>query len=96
MVQDLLNPKPGDYVVCKYDDRVLVTIINSYDEEFHDFKVQFLYPSGYNKYYNYPEIKDSCHLNKKYILKILATLSLKSGTQRIQYHFKTKEIKIMK
>ena len=29
MVQDLLHPKPGDYVVYKYDDKVWVAIINS-------------------------------------------------------------------
>ena len=59
MVQDLLHPKPGVYVVCKYDNKVWVAIINSYDEEFDDFKVKFLYPSGYNKYYYYPKIEDS-------------------------------------
>ena len=96
MVQDLLHPKPGNYVVCKYDDKVWVAIINSYNEEFNDFKVKFLYPSGYNKYYYYPEIEDSCHLNIKYIVKILAIPLLKSGTQTIQYCFKTEEIKIMK
>ena len=82
MVQDLLNPKSGDYVICKYDDKVWMAIINSYNEEFDNFKVKFLYPSGYNKYsyYYYPEIEDSCHTNKKYIFKILATPSLKSGT----------------
>ena len=92
----MLNPKCGDYVICKYDDKVWVAFISSYDEEFDDFKVKFLYPSGYNKYYYYPEIEDSCHLDKKNILKILGTPSLKSGTQRIQYCFKTEEIRIMK
>ena len=89
MVQDLLNPKFEDYVIW-------VAIINFYDEKFDDFKVKFLYPNGYNNYYYYLEIEDCCHLNKKYILKILATPLLKSGTLRIQYCFKTEEIKIMK
>ena len=75
---------------------VWVAIINSYNEEFDDFEIKFLYPSGYNKCYYCHEIKDSCHLNKKYILKILATPLLKSGMQRIQYCFKTEEIKITK
>ena len=48
MVQDLLYPKSGDYVICKYDDKVWVAFTSSYDEEFDDFKVKLLYPSGYN------------------------------------------------
>ena len=59
-----------------------MAFISSFDEEFYDFKVKFFYPSGYNKYYCYPEIEHSCHLDKKNILKILAVLSLKLGTQR--------------
>ena len=51
MVQDLLRPKYGVYVICKYDDKVWVAFISSYNEEFYDFKVKFLYPSGHNKYY---------------------------------------------
>ena len=65
VVQDLLHPKSGDYVIYKYDDKVWVAFISSYDEEFDDFKVKFLYPSGYNKFYCYPEIEHSCYLDKK-------------------------------
>ena len=65
MVQDLLHPKFGDYVICKYDDKVWVAFIGSYDEEFEDFKVKLLCPGEYNKYYCFPEIEDSCHLDKK-------------------------------
>ena len=70
VVQDLLQPKSGDYIICKYDGKVCVAFINSYNEEFDDFKVQLLYPSGYNKYYCYPEIEVSCHLDKKYLENI--------------------------
>ena len=66
MVQDLLHPKPGYYVICKYDDKVWMAFISSYDEEFDDFKVKLLNLSGYSKYYCHPEIEDSCHLDKKY------------------------------
>ena len=64
--------------------------ISSYNEEFDDFKVKFLYPSGYNKYYCYPEIEDSCHLNKKYLENIGCSI-LKLGTHRIQYYFEQKK-----
>ena len=29
VVQDLLHPKSGDYVICKYDDKVWVGFISS-------------------------------------------------------------------
>ena len=70
MVQDLFYPKSGDYVISKYDDKVWVAFISSYDEEFDDFRVIFLYLNGHHKYYCYPEIEDSCHLDKKYLKKI--------------------------
>ena len=54
-----------DYVICKYNDKVWVAFISSCDEEFDDFKDKFLYPSRYNTYYYYPEIEDTCHLDKK-------------------------------
>ena len=51
--------------LCKYDDKVWVAFISSYDKEFDYFKVKLLYLSGYNKYYCYFEIEDSCRLDKK-------------------------------
>ena len=65
VVHVLFHPKSGDYVSCKYDDKVWVAFISSYDEEFDDSIAKLVYPSGYNKYYSYPEIEDSCHLDKK-------------------------------
>ena len=50
VVQDLLDSKSGDYVICKYDDKVWVAFISSYNEEFDGFKVKLLYPIGYNCY----------------------------------------------
>ena len=73
-----------------------MAFISSYDEEFNDFKAKLLYPSGYNKYYCYPETKDSCHLDKKNILKILAAPSLKLGTQKDPISLQTKKVTIIK
>ena len=70
VVQDLLYLKFGDYVVCKYDDKVSVAFISSYDEEFDDFKVKFLDPSGHNKYYCYLEVEDFAISTKKYLENI--------------------------
>ena len=36
VVQDLLYPNSGDYVICKCDDKV----ISSYNKKFDDFKVK--------------------------------------------------------
>ena len=50
VIQDLLHSKSGDYAICKYDDKVWVAFISSYNEKFDDFKVKLLYSSGYNCY----------------------------------------------
>ena len=68
MIQDLLHPKSGGYVICNYDDKVWVAFICSYNEELDDFKVKFLYLSGYNKYYCYSETKTLALWTKKYWL----------------------------
>ena len=75
----LLHPKSGDHVICKYDDKVWVAFICSYDEVFDDFKDKFWFPSGYNTYYCYPEMKTLAIWTKN-VLKILAAPSLKFGT----------------
>ena len=67
--------------------------MDSYDEEFGDFGISFLYPSGFCKYYYFPETKDFCHVIIEHILEILPTPNLKAGTTRIQYEFNEAELK---
>lgn len=82
-----VKPKIGDYVVCSYNDKKWVGFILSYNEEFNDYEVDFLYPSGISEYYHYPEIRDKCHVINEKCLGILDTVTLKAGTRRIQYQF---------
>ena len=92
-----VDSKIGDFVVCTYNQLNWVGLVESYDEEFDDFGVSFLYPSGFNKFYYFPEKKDFCHVIAENILGILPTSNLKAGTTRIQYQFNEAELKsIMK
>ena len=67
-------------------------VVDSHDEEFDDFNINFLHPSGFSSFYYYPSVKDTCNIDKHDIIKILSSPSLKPGTQRIQYSFLKKEL----
>jgi hypothetical protein len=87
-------PKPecGTYVICTYNNQKWVGFVNSIDEEFQDYKIQFLHPQGISKYYYYPEVEDTCMIDAKDIKELLSTPSLNAGTSRIQYIFSKREI----
>lgn len=88
-----VNPKVGEYVLCTYNNKKWVGLVLLYSEEFDDFKIDFLHPSGYNTYYHFPQMKDECIVSRDSILHILSTPSLNHGTSRIQYKFTEKELK---
>ena len=45
------HPNNGDFVVCNYNKLKWIGFVDTYDDEFGDFGISFLYPSGYKKYY---------------------------------------------
>ena len=90
VLNSTFHPNNGDFIICNYN-------VDSYDDEFSDFGISFLYPSGYRKYYHFPEKKDFCHIIKEDILGILCSPNIKAGTTRIQYAFDEEALKkIMK
>lgn len=92
-----ISEKPicGQYVICQYDNKKWIGIVESYDIEFDDFKINFLHPSGISKFYSYPLSLDTCNVEAKDIIKILDTPTLNTGTNRIQYQFSTKDLEGM-
>ena len=53
----IVEPHNGDYIVCKYNETNWVGFVELCDEEFNDFGISFLYPSGSSRYYYFPEKK---------------------------------------
>ena len=97
VLNSTFHPNNGDFIICNYNQVKWVGFVDSYDDEFGDFGISFLYPSGYKKYYYFPEKEDFCHIIKENILGILCSPNIKAGTTRIQYAFDEAELKkIMK
>ena len=82
----------GSYVVCMYDDLKYLGLVLSNNEEFDDFEIDFLYPSGLNQNYFFPQRKDKCFVSKDKIMGVLNTPSLRPGTSRIQYVFRKDDL----
>lgn len=80
-------PKIGDYVICSYTHSKWMGMILSYDEQFEDYEVDFLHPSGINDYYYFPKPVDRCHITIDNIHAIMDNPLLKPGTSRFQYSF---------
>ncbi|CAL4091999.1 unnamed protein product [Meganyctiphanes norvegica] len=72
------HPKNGDFVVCKYNHLKWIGFVDSQDDKFEYFGINFLFPSGYCKYNFFPEKKDFCYVIKENILGILTSHNLKS------------------
>ena len=60
MVDNMKSVKPGEYVSCISDKQVWFGIVEEYCEEFDDYKLNVLHPSGSSGAgsYHYPSIKD--------------------------------------
>lgn len=92
MTNDDIDIKVGSYIVCFYNKQKYLGFIESYNEEFDDFLINFLTPKGLSSFYTFPDKKDSCNIIKEDIIGVLSCPELKAGTSRIQYKFINKEI----
>jgi hypothetical protein len=86
-----LDIKIGDYVVASYDNILWIGKVEDYDENYDDYLLNFLYPSGINIIYKYPERSDKCRILKEHIVKILTPPRLISGS-RLKYSFDHQEL----
>ena len=76
----------GNYVVVKYSSKMWVGFVDQKDEEFGDFHIKFLHPSGKNSYAFPPNQREQCFMNNEDIVGILPEPTLNPGT-RICYTF---------
>ena len=77
----------GSYVVVKEGSKMWVGYVDHRDEEFGDFHIQFLHPSGVNKGYSFPDNnREQCFKGRDQIIGILPGPTLAGGS-RIRYSF---------
>ena len=82
--------KINDFVCCTYDKNVWVGMIEEYNEEFEDYIIKFLHPSGVSPSYYFPPRNDICPISVDNILgSVNATLR---PPHRIQYVFSPEEL----
>ena len=93
MLGNLKCVKRGEYVGCICDMQVWYGIVEEYCEEFDDYTVNFLHPSGSSRssVYYYPSNKDSCAVPGHHILTVMSCPTLRGGS-RIHHIFPQKEI----
>lgn len=93
MSEDLISPPGsetsplGSYVVVEESSKMWVGYVDHRDEEFGDYHVQFLHPSGVKKSYSFPDDnREQCFKCADQIIGILPTPTL-TKSSRIRYSF---------
>jgi len=77
----------GSYVVAEEGSKKWVGYVDFEDEEFGDYHIKFLHPSGIKAFYYFPnDDREHCFKSRENIIGVLSTLNLKAGS-RIQYSF---------
>ena len=71
ILNDNIEIKVGSYVVCIYNGQKYVGFVESYNEEFDDFLINFLTPKG-PSFYAFPDKKDSWNILKEDMIGMLA------------------------
>ena len=82
----------GSFIVCSYDAQLWVGIVRGIDEEFGDFCVEFLEPSGVKASYGFPSRKDICMVPPENLLGKPLSLPKLTGSTRRRYSFKMEEL----
>lgn len=80
-----LDVKAGCFVGCVYEEKLWFGQVKNFDEEYGDYNIKFLHPSGIATSYTFPTKEDACQVPTENIIGVLPA-ALKGGT-RIQYTF---------
>ena len=67
------------YVTCFYDSFWWVGLVTQVDLEQDDVKVQFIFPRGPHKTFNWLETEDSCYVSIKNILCQISSSTTTTG-----------------
>ena len=70
-------------------------MVETYEEEFNGYLINFLYPQGITKQYRFQNVPDKCFVPKENILDVLKTTKLTGGS-RIIYSFNQEELNVVK
>ena len=73
-------------MVVKYSSKMWVGFVDEKDEEFGDFYIKFLHPSGGTSYVFPPNQREQCFISKDDIIGVLPEPTLNAGS-RIRYTF---------
>ena len=65
------DPKLSDFVVCAYDEKHWIGIVDAIDEEHDNIKVKFMYPCYPARSYNWPGRDDICFVPNVNVLCII-------------------------
>ena len=76
----------GSYVVCFYEGKKFIGIVESYNSEYDDYIINFMTPNKLSSFYTFPEIKDSFSVLSEHIIGILTDPEVKAGTSGLQYY----------
>ena len=76
---DISDVVKGNYVACMYDKKVWYGIVNDISEEFGDFLIKFMHPSGGMNKFVFPESDDICWIEESDILCTIDPPSLTSS-----------------
>ena len=85
----------GIYVACIYNEVLWIGLVETYEEEFNDYLINFLYPQGIAKQYRFQNVPDKCYVPWENILDVLKTSKLTGGS-RIIYSFNQEELNVVK
>ena len=85
----------GNYVACIYNEVLWIGLVETYEEEFNDYLINFLYPQGIAKQYRFQNVPDKCYVPRENILDVLKTAKLTGGS-RIIYSFNQEELNVVK
>ena len=98
MSENLISPQVcetsplGSYVVVEESSKMWVGYVDHRDEEFGDYHVQFLHPSGVNKSYSFPDNnREQCFKCADQIIGILPNPTL-TNSSRIRYSFPNEKL----
>ena len=84
---------PESYVVVEESSKMWVAYVDHRDEEFGDYHIRFLHPSGVNQSYSFPDNnREQCFKSADQIIGILPDPTV-SGTGRIRFYFEMEKLK---
>ena len=75
----LFDIRPMTYVTCHYNSFWWVGLVTQVDVEQDGIKVQFMFPHGPHKTFNWPETEDSCYVPIKNILCQISSSTTTTG-----------------